>query len=108
MTVTGRDGPADELVVVHVTDAINPTLAGHGDVTYQSPPLPREDGRALVRLLLGRGDEPPADERRWTRAIAGGKRTVTLRPVAGVPDREPVRPQTPAPEPAPAAARGRT
>jgi hypothetical protein len=58
-----RNGSARELVVVHVTDTINPTLAGRGDVSYQSPPLPREEAQTLVRLLLGRGEEPPIDER---------------------------------------------
>jgi hypothetical protein len=75
-----RSGSPRELVVVHVTDTINPTLAGRGDVSYQSPPLPREEAQTLVRLLLGRGEEPPIDGRRWTCPIAGGRRSVTLRP----------------------------
>jgi hypothetical protein len=71
---------ADALVVVHVTDAVNPVLAGHGDAAYHSPPQPREAALNLVRLLLGRRDEPSPDESRWTCPIAGGRRTVTLHP----------------------------
>ena len=78
---SGAGGPTDELVVVHVKDAINATLAGHGDVSYQSPPLPREEARMLVRLLLGAAEEPPADQLRGTRPIAGGQRTITLEPL---------------------------
>jgi hypothetical protein len=76
-------GPAEDLVVVHVTDAINQTLAGHGDISYQSPPLPPDEARTLVRLLVGHG-QVAADEGHWTRPIAGGQRTVTLRPAAAV------------------------
>ena len=74
----------DELVVVHVRDAINSILAGRGDVSYQSPPLPHEEAMKLVRMLLGRGEEFPCAEERWTCPIAGGQRTVTLRPVVSV------------------------
>jgi UvrD/REP helicase N-terminal domain len=35
--------PITELVVVHVRDAINSTLAGRGDASYQSPQQTRED-----------------------------------------------------------------
>ena len=72
--------PVPELVVVHVRDAINPTLAGRGDASYLSPPQPREDALNLVRLLLGRSAAPNADQPRWTCPIAGGQRTVTLAP----------------------------
>jgi hypothetical protein len=71
---------AEELVVVHVSDAINPALAGHGNATYQSPPHPRDAAMKLVGLLLGRHGEPDAEEARWTCPIAGGRRTVTLQP----------------------------
>ena len=72
--------PVAELVVVHVTDAINPTLAGRDDASYQSPPQAREDALNLVRLLLGCNEAPNASEPRWTCPIAGGQRTVTLTP----------------------------
>ena len=70
----------DELVVVHVRDAINPALAGRGDASYQSPPQAREDALNLVRLLLGCNEAPTAGEPRWTCPLAGGQRTVTLTP----------------------------
>ena len=72
--------PVAELVVVHVRDTINPTLAGRGDASYQSPPQPREDALNLVRLLLGRSEPPMASQPRWTCPIAGCQRTVTLTP----------------------------
>ena len=72
--------PIAELVVVHVRDAINPTLAGRGDASYQSPPQAREDALNLVRLLLGCNEAPHAGQPRWTCPIAGGQLTVTLTP----------------------------
>ena len=72
--------PVDGLVVVHVTDALNETLAGRGDASYQSPPQAREDALNLVALLLGCNEAPSAGEPRWTCPIAGGQRTVTLTP----------------------------
>ena len=71
--------PAAELVVVHVTDAISATLAGHDGVEYQSPPLARVEALDLVRVLIG--DDPAgieATDWRWRCPIAGGQRTVTL------------------------------
>ena len=68
-----------QCVVVHVRDAITSTLAGHDGCSYESPPQPREEAMSLIRILLGRSEEPPADEERpWTCPIAGGQRTVTL------------------------------
>ena len=66
----GSDVPVAELVVIHVRDTINPTLAGRADASYQSPPQPREDALNLVRLLLGRNEAPNASEPRWTCPIA--------------------------------------
>ena len=81
-STTNSDGsgvaPVAELVVVHVKDAINPTLAGRGDASYESPPQAREDALNLVVLLLGRNEAPNASEPRWTCPIAGGQRTVTV------------------------------
>ncbi len=74
--------PVAGLVVVHVTDAVSPTLAGRGDATYQSPPQAREDALNLVALLLGCSEAPCASEPRWTCPIAGGHRTVTLTPAS--------------------------
>ena len=67
--------------VVQVEDTITAALAGHDGCTYQSPPQPRDEAMSLIRILLGRSEEPPADERGpWTCPIAGGRRTVTLEP----------------------------
>lgn len=77
---------ADELMlVVHVEDTISAALAGHEGVEYRSPPLPREEALALVRVLLG-DDRPAAETRSWRCPIAGGQRTVKLEPAhsAGV------------------------
>ena len=83
MTSPGN-GDMDELVVVYVKDAINSILAGRGDVSYQSPPLPHEEAMTLVRMLLGRGEDFGFADERWICPIAGGQRTVTLRHVTGV------------------------
>jgi hypothetical protein len=79
-TPAGTDG----LVVVHVRDLINSTLAGHDGREYTSPPQERSDALTLVALLLGR----PAQTNRngeeqvsWSCALAGGQRTITLDPV---------------------------
>ena len=42
------------LVVVHVRDQVNRTLAGHDGREYTSPPHERSDALILVALLLGR------------------------------------------------------
>ena len=72
--------------VVQVEDTITAALAGHDGCTYQSPPQPRDEAMSLIRILLGRGEEPPAGERGpWTCPIAGGRRTVTLAEVSSAP-----------------------
>ena len=72
------DEPA---VVVHVEETISPALAGHEGVVYESPPLPRADALALVRLLIGR-DCRTAERDSWRCPVAGGQRTVRLEPAA--------------------------
>ena len=97
--------PAAELVVVHVTDTISTTLAGHDGVEYQSPPQPRAEALDLVRVLVG--DDPSgleATEPRWRCPIAGGQRTITLeraRPTAAS-QRGPAEPSSPPSDRAPA------
>ena len=53
-TPAGTDG----LVVVHVRDQVNRTLAGHDGREYTSPPHQRTDALILVALLLGRPAQP--------------------------------------------------
>lgn len=84
LNANGGGRSAHELVVVEIKDAVNPILAGRGNASYQSPPQPRDQALMLVALLLGRGVQPPADEARWTTPIAGGQRTVALRPAPSV------------------------
>ncbi len=66
-------------VVVQVEDKLTASLAGHDGCSYESPPLPRADALALVRVLVG-GTMIDAEMERWTCPIAGGQRTVRLRP----------------------------
>ena len=69
---------AAPLVIVRVTETIDPVLAGHAGCTYQSPPQSREQAAALVRVLLGRLEEPNDGCISWTCAIASSRRTVAL------------------------------
>jgi hypothetical protein len=70
---------AEALYVVCVHDAINGELAGHCGCVYHSPPQPHADALALVGLLLGsRVGAVPAAPAKWTRSVAGGRRTITL------------------------------
>jgi len=75
------NGLTGELVVVHVSDAVNSILTGRGDVSYQSPPLPHEEAMTLVRLLLGRSGTPQDNNVTWRCPIAGGQRTITVEPL---------------------------
>ena len=74
------------LVVVHVRDRVNVTLAGHDGREYTSPPHQRADALALVALLLGRPAQPDGHaECSWSCPLAGGQRTITLGTVSGQP-----------------------
>ena len=78
----------DGLVVVHVRDRVNSTLAGHDGCEYTSPPHQRSDALTLVALLLGRPAQPNAqgeEQVSWSCPLAGGQRTITLNPVEGEP-----------------------
>lgn len=72
------------LYVVAVRERIHADLAGHGCRDYTSPPQPRHQALALAQLLLGATTPPstPEGTGRWTRAVAGGQRTVTVMPSA--------------------------
>ena len=74
------------LVVVHVRDQVDVTLAGHDGREYTSPPHQRADALALVALLLGRPAQPDAiGECIWSCPLAGGQRTITIDPVPDPP-----------------------
>lgn len=75
---TATTEPHAPAVVVRVEDQLTAALAGHDGCRYQSPPLPRADALALVRVLTG-ASSVDAEDGRWTWPIAGGQRTVTLR-----------------------------
>jgi len=68
-------------VVVRVRETINSVLVGHEGLEYQSPPQPRAEALALVRLLLGRGAAVEDGEVSWRCPIAGGQRTITIEPL---------------------------
>lgn len=70
----------DRLVVVCVSDQINPALAGHDGCRYTSPPQPAEQARSLVALLLGCTTDGLDARHSWTQPIAGGRRTITVTP----------------------------
>jgi hypothetical protein len=63
---------------VSVRDAVNTELAEHEGGAYVSPPQAREQALALVALLVGGSVAAPTGSGTWTRAIAGGQRTITL------------------------------
>jgi hypothetical protein len=82
----GDEGSTEHapVVVVHVEETISPALVGRDGVAYQSPPMPRAEALALVRLLIGRDGRADEDSC-WRCPIAGGRRTVTLEPVPSAP-----------------------
>jgi hypothetical protein len=64
---------------VEVQDRFSPGLTGRSDRDYVSPPQGREAALTLAALLLDAGIDPDGDGP-WQRALAGGRRTVRLRP----------------------------
>ena len=81
-TPAGTNG----LVVVHVRDQVNSTLAGHDGREYTSPPHEHADALTLVALLLGRPAQTNGngeEQSSWSCPLAGGQRTITLDPVRG-------------------------
>jgi hypothetical protein len=75
---------AESLYVVRVQDRIDGRIAGHDGSAYASPPAPRDSALALVGLLLGGDPVPVNGTAAWTRAVPGGRRTITFAPA---PDR---------------------
>ena len=67
------------LFTVSVSDRFSPGLTGRTDRSYESPPQKRDDALDLAALLLDAGD-PLTGDGPWHRALAGGRRTVALRP----------------------------
>jgi hypothetical protein len=71
---------AASLYVVRVRDRVDGRIAGHDGSTYASPPATRGSALALVGLLLGSDPHPVNGGGAWTRAVPGGRRTITLAP----------------------------
>jgi hypothetical protein len=73
----GHTGELGRLVIVRVEDTVEPRLTEHNGGRYQSPPQTREQAMALVQLLLGRAPDANGTQK-WSAAIAGGRRLVTV------------------------------
>jgi hypothetical protein len=71
---------AEPLYVVRVHDRIDGRIAGHNGCAYASPPTARHSALALVGLLLGADPQAVNGGGAWTRAVPGGRRTITLAP----------------------------
>jgi hypothetical protein len=71
-----------ELVVLCVQDKVNQALTGHPGCQYESPPQARQQALTLAHVLLGYTGEELNGEEQWSCPIAGGRRTVALKPAA--------------------------
>jgi hypothetical protein len=80
----GADLAVHELVVVRVDDEINQALAGHRGQSYESPPQPRGQALTLVQVLLGYASFDADGDTRWSCPIAGGRRTVAVKPASEI------------------------
>jgi hypothetical protein len=69
---------AESLFVVRVQDHIDARIAGRDGRAYLSPPASRESALTLVGLLLGSDPQAVNGGGAWTRAVPGGRRTITL------------------------------
>ncbi len=72
----------DDLYVVVVTDHLTPALVSHAGAHYVSPPQEEDQARMLIRVLIG-SPRTPASTGPWARPVAGGRRHVAMRRVAG-------------------------
>jgi hypothetical protein len=70
----------EPLYVVRVQDRVDEAITGHDGCAYVSPPAPRDSALALVGLLLGADPQAVNGGGAWTRAVPGGRRTITLAP----------------------------
>ena len=64
--------------VVQVEDRFTAALSGRADREYLSPPQSLEEARKLAALLLDSGRDLDGDGP-WQRALAGGRRVVSIR-----------------------------
>jgi hypothetical protein len=71
----------EEMVVVRVADHVDHVLTGHPGRQYESPPQSREQGLALVQVLVGYTPATLNGRERWSCPIAGGRRTVWVTPI---------------------------
>lgn len=72
----------DDLYVVVVTDDLIPALVGHAGAQYVSPPQDEHRARTLIRVLTG-SPRTPTELGPWAHPLAGGRRSISLRPAAG-------------------------
>jgi hypothetical protein len=68
------------LVVLCVQGEINRALTGHGGYQYESPAQARQQAPTLARVLLGYTNGTLHGWDQWSCPIAGGRRTVRLKP----------------------------
>lgn len=68
--------------VVIVTDHLIPALVGHAGAHYVSPPQDEDQARLLISVLIG-SPQTPTSTGPWAHPVAGGRRHITLCPVAG-------------------------
>jgi hypothetical protein len=67
----------DRLVVVAVSESVNPALAGRDSITYVSPPQTLDAAGTLAQLLAGTAHDRSRCGA-WTIPIPGGTRTVSI------------------------------
>jgi hypothetical protein len=72
----------DDLYVVVVTDHLTPALVSHAGAHYISPPQDEDLVRLLIRVLIG-SPQTPTGKGPWARPVAGGRRHIAMRRVAG-------------------------
>ena len=72
----------ESLYIVRVQDHVDGRIAGHDGSAYVSPPASRDSALELIGLLLGGDPGPVNGAAEWTRAVPGGRRTITLAPTS--------------------------
>ena len=79
-----RDEFSEGMVVVRVADQINQALTGRPGRSYESPAQPREQALRLVQMMLGYTAAELDGKQHWSCPIAGGRRTVVLKPATEI------------------------